>query len=73
MGSPLRTWQRTAIRNSMERYRHAQEDYYAGGKPVAEVEGGHKAFSLVSPPMGSPAARRAHDDGRIRFASATIP
>jgi MoaA/NifB/PqqE/SkfB family radical SAM enzyme len=42
----------------MERYRHAQEDYYASGKPVAEVEGGHKAFSLVSPPMGSPAARR---------------
>ena len=58
MGGPLKSWQRSAIRNSMERYRHAQEDYYAGGKPLAEVAGGHKAFSLVSPPMGSPVTRR---------------
>ncbi len=58
MNTPLQSWQRSAIRNGMERYRRAQEDYYAGGKPLAEVEGGYKAFSLVSPPMGSPVTRR---------------
>jgi MoaA/NifB/PqqE/SkfB family radical SAM enzyme len=58
MNNTLQSWQRTAIRNSMERYRHAQEDYYAGGKPLVEVDGGYKAFSLVSPPMGSPVTRR---------------
>jgi MoaA/NifB/PqqE/SkfB family radical SAM enzyme len=42
----------------MERYRRAQEDYYAGGKAIVEVDGGYKAFSLVSPPMGAPATRR---------------
>jgi MoaA/NifB/PqqE/SkfB family radical SAM enzyme len=42
----------------MERYRRAQEDYYAGGKPLVELEGGFKAFSLVSPPLGAPATRR---------------
>jgi MoaA/NifB/PqqE/SkfB family radical SAM enzyme len=57
MGSVLQSWQRSAIRNSMERYRRAQEDYYAGGKPLAEIDG-HKAFSLVSPPLGAPATRR---------------
>jgi MoaA/NifB/PqqE/SkfB family radical SAM enzyme len=52
------SWQRSAIRNTMQRYRQAQEDYYAGGKSLREVEGGYKCFSLVSPPMGSPATRR---------------
>jgi len=58
MSTPLASWQRSAIRNGMERYRRAQEDYYAGGKALAEVEGGYKAFSLVAPPMGAPATRR---------------
>jgi len=57
MSSQLQSWQRSAIRNSMERYRRAQEDYYAGAKPLVEVDG-YKAFSLVSPPLGSPATRR---------------
>jgi MoaA/NifB/PqqE/SkfB family radical SAM enzyme len=57
MGTQLQSWQRSAIRNSMERYRRAQEDYYAGAKPLVEIDG-HKAFSLVSPPLGSPATRR---------------
>jgi hypothetical protein len=39
----------------MERYRRAQKDYYAGGKPLVEVDGGCKAFSRVSLPMGAPA------------------
>ena len=42
----------------MERYRRAQDDYYGNGKPLVEVDGGFKAFSLVSPPLGSPATRR---------------
>jgi MoaA/NifB/PqqE/SkfB family radical SAM enzyme len=58
MSTPLASWQRSAIRNGMERYRQAQDDYYAGAKPLAEVDGGYQAFSLVSPPMGSPATRR---------------
>lgn len=57
MGSGLVSWQRSAIRNSMERYRRAQDDYYAGGKPMVEIDG-YKAFSLVSPPLGAPATRR---------------
>lgn len=58
MNSPLQSWQRSAIRNSMARYRRAQEDYYVTGKPLVELEGGYKGFSLVSPPLGSPATRR---------------
>ena len=58
MNGPLQSWQRSAIRNSMERYRRAQDDYYGSGKPLVEVDGGYKAFSLVSPPLGSPATRR---------------
>ncbi len=58
MNSPLHSWQRSAIRNSMERYRRAQDDYYGNGKALVEVDGGYKAFSLVSPPLGSPATRR---------------
>ncbi|MCC7174854.1 MAG: radical SAM protein [Bryobacterales bacterium] len=41
----------------MERYRRAQDDYYAGAKPLVEIDG-FKAFSLVSPPLGAPATRR---------------
>lgn len=58
MNSTLHSWQRSAIRSSMERYRRAQDDYYGNGKALVEVEGGYKAFSLVSPPLGSPATRR---------------
>ncbi|HEX7485322.1 MAG TPA: radical SAM protein [Vicinamibacterales bacterium] len=42
----------------MATYRRAQEDYYVGGKPLVELENGFKAFSLLTPPLGSPAARR---------------
>jgi MoaA/NifB/PqqE/SkfB family radical SAM enzyme len=58
MSTQLQSWQRSTIRNSMARYRRAQEDYYVSGKPLVELEDGSKAFSLVSPPLGSPAARR---------------
>ncbi len=58
MISPLQSWQRSAIRNSMERYRRAQEDYFGKGKQFIEVDGGYQAFSLITPPLGSPATRR---------------
>lgn len=58
MGSDLKAWQRSAIRNTMANYRRAQENYYIGGKPLVELEDGSKAFSLLTPPLGSPAARR---------------
>ncbi len=58
MTSDLKAWQRTAIRETMANYRHAQDNYYVGGKPLVELEGGYKAFSLLTPPLGSPAARR---------------
>ena len=58
MSTSLQSWQRSTIRNSMERYRRAQEDYYVSGKPLVELPDGSKAFSLVSPPLGSPATRR---------------
>ncbi len=58
MSTSLQSWQRSTIRNSMARYRRAQEDYYVSGKPLVELPDGSQAFSLVSPPLGSPAARR---------------
>jgi MoaA/NifB/PqqE/SkfB family radical SAM enzyme len=54
----LKSWQRSAIRNTMANYRRAQEDYYVHGKRLAELENGAKAFSLLTPPLGSAAARR---------------
>jgi len=56
--SDLKAWQRSAIRETMANYRRAQDDYYIGGKPLADTDGGYKAFSLLTPPLGSPAARR---------------
>jgi len=61
MESSLQKWQRSMIRNNIEKYREALENYYIKNKRIVEVSSG-KAFSLLSPPLGSPAARR-----RIRF------
>ena len=58
MESDLKAWQRSAIRNTMANYRRAQDNYYVAGKPLVELDGGYKAFSLLTPPLGSPAARR---------------
>ena len=54
----LKAWQRSAIRNTMANYRRAQENYYINGKPLVTLEDGSKAFSLLTPPLGSLAARR---------------
>ncbi len=58
MSSNLKSWQRSAIRNNMANYRRAQDNYAVLHKQVIELENGHKVFSLVSPPIGSPVARR---------------
>jgi MoaA/NifB/PqqE/SkfB family radical SAM enzyme len=58
MSSNLKAWQRSAIRNTMANYRRAQANYYISGKPLVDLEDGSKAFSLLTPPLGSPAARR---------------
>ena len=58
MSSDLKAWQRSAIRNTMANYRRAQDNYYVSGKPLVELDDGYKAFSLLTPPLGSPAARR---------------
>jgi MoaA/NifB/PqqE/SkfB family radical SAM enzyme len=58
MTANLKAWQRSAIRNTMANYRRAQADYYLAGKPLAETADGFSAFSLLTPPLGSPAARR---------------
>jgi MoaA/NifB/PqqE/SkfB family radical SAM enzyme len=42
----------------MASYRRAQENYYVQGKPLVELDNGYKAFSLLTPPLGSPVARR---------------
>ncbi|HOP39942.1 MAG TPA: radical SAM protein [Geobacteraceae bacterium] len=42
----------------MANYRRAQDNYAVLHKQVIELENGHKVFSLVSPPIGSPVARR---------------
>ncbi len=56
--SDLKAWQRSSIRNTMANYRRAQENYYVKGKALVELEDGTKAFSLLTPPLGSLAARR---------------
>ncbi|MFA5393353.1 MAG: radical SAM protein [Candidatus Ratteibacteria bacterium] len=58
----MKKWQHNLVRNSMDKYRQALENYYIKDKQLVEVGGGYKAFSLLSPPIGSPAAKR-----RIRF------
>ena len=56
MNSPLQSWQRSAIRNSMERYRRAQEDYYGKGKALGR--GRRRLQGLLA---GQPAAGLARD------------
>ncbi len=61
MGGTLKKWQHSVIRNGIVKYRDNLENYYIKNKATIEVDQG-QAFSLLSPPLGSPAARR-----RIRF------
>lgn len=58
MGKDLPQWRRSSIRNSLRQYREAQEAFYLGRKPVVTRPDGTRAFSLLSPPLGSPAAVR---------------
>ncbi len=51
-------WRRSRIHDSMENYRKGMADYYIKGKKLVELENGTRAFSLLSPALGSPAARQ---------------
>ena len=62
MQGNLKKLQSRIVRNNIERYRFALENYYIKNKPLVKMRGGHKAFSLLSPPVGSVVERR-----RIRF------
>ncbi len=42
----------------MMAYRQAQENYFLEAKPLRDLGNGMKAFSLITPPQGSPVARR---------------
>ena len=58
MSSILASWKFSSIRKKMADYRRAQGDYFLQGKPLVELENGQKAFSLLTPPLGSRVARR---------------
>jgi MoaA/NifB/PqqE/SkfB family radical SAM enzyme len=58
MKGELKSWQRSMVRKNVAEYRQALENYYIKDKTIIEMEGGYKAFSLLSPPVSSPAARR---------------
>ena len=58
MKSNLQKWQHSMIRNNIMEYRKALENYYIKTKPIVELGDGAKAFSLLSPPLGSMVARR---------------
>jgi MoaA/NifB/PqqE/SkfB family radical SAM enzyme len=58
MSIGLANWKLSPIRSKMAIYRRAQGDYYLKGKPIIELGNGNRIFSLLSPALGSPAARR---------------
>ncbi|MFA5353991.1 MAG: radical SAM protein [Thermodesulfovibrionales bacterium] len=80
MESRLAKWQHSMIRNNMERYRDSLANYYIKNKPVVEIDG-YRAFSLLSPPLGSAAALRrvrsimkniTHEDTQIMDSGAAV-
>lgn len=60
--SKIPLWQRKIVKDKMREYRQALQNYYISEKRVIDLPNGQKAFSLLSPPIGAPAARR-----RIKF------
>jgi MoaA/NifB/PqqE/SkfB family radical SAM enzyme len=58
MDRNLAQWEISSIRRKMAEYRRAQENYYLEGKPQVILGNGQRVFSLITPPPGSPVARR---------------
>jgi MoaA/NifB/PqqE/SkfB family radical SAM enzyme len=59
MAAGMEKWQHSMIRQALKQYRKSQDDnYYINNKRMVDVWDGMKAFSLLSPPLGSPAAKR---------------
>jgi MoaA/NifB/PqqE/SkfB family radical SAM enzyme len=54
----MKPWEHSMAKKMMEGYRQAQEDYYLKAKPLQDLGNGMQAFSLITPPQGSPVARR---------------
>ena len=52
------SWQRKLVRKNMDEYRKAVEDYYIRDKKIVTMDHGYKAFSLLTPPIASPVAKR---------------
>jgi len=67
MEGNLQSWQHAVIRNTMKKYRETVESHYIQGKRMVEVAPGEWAFSLLSPPLGSTAAKR-----RVRFIARNV-
>jgi MoaA/NifB/PqqE/SkfB family radical SAM enzyme len=63
----MKKWQRSAIRKKIASYRDASLKYYIQGKSFVEMAPGQIAFSLLSPALGSTAAKR-----RVRWISRNI-
>ena len=58
MESGIKKWEQSIIRKNMKEYREAVKNFYIQDRPLVEMEDGNEAFSLLSPPLGSNAARR---------------
>lgn len=58
MKPSLEAWQRSLVRDKVQDYRQAVEQYYIRDKRVVQLPDGTKAFSLLSPPIGSAVGRR---------------
>ena len=84
----LRQWQYSLVRNAIASYREslAGANYYDKSKRFVELENGERAFSVLSPPLGSKAGRRrvryimrnvcngntvVHEDGSITWGGRT--
>ncbi len=51
-------WTRSVIRNNMAKYREAIETHYIRNKHTVQMDNGNVGWSLLSPPLNSPAAVR---------------
>jgi MoaA/NifB/PqqE/SkfB family radical SAM enzyme len=52
------SWQRKLVRKNIDEYRKAIEEYYIRDKKIVTMDRGYKAYSLLTPPIGSPVSKR---------------
>lgn len=51
MESGMAKWQRSMIRDGMQRYRESLEKYYIQNKPLVDLSHDRQSFSLLSAPL----------------------